>query len=157
MTLLLLHAALAAAQPGPAGHIAADARPGPPPLMLTAQSRPPEPPASRSRARPARITAGWISASDYPAGALRSGAEGQVTVRYVIGRDGEVESCDVVGTSGNAELDLVSCAIVAQRFVFDPARDARGRRVTNTRTQRIVWRLPEPAPAAPAAPQPPRT
>ena len=99
----------------------------------------------------ARLQAGWVTEDDYPLAARRAGAEGQVTIRYLIGREGDVESCEVLQSSGNADLDAVSCAIVTERFAFDPARDGEGRRTTELRRQRFVWRLPAPPP-----PQPPR-
>jgi protein TonB len=136
MSLSLLAAALVAAQPAPRA-----APPGPPP-----------PPRTAGRARPARLEAGWVSENDYPPAALRAGAEGRVTVRYVIGRDGDVEGCEVVESSGNADLDAVSCRIVTDRFVFDPARDREGRRIAETRRQRFLWRLPAPPPDAEPAP-----
>jgi protein TonB len=96
------------------------------------------------RARIARLEAGWVSEADYPPAARRAGAEGEVIVRYLIGSDGEVEACEVVASSGNADLDAVTCTIVSDRFVFEPARDREGRRTAETRRQRFIWRLPAP-------------
>jgi protein TonB len=97
-------------------------------------------------ARRARFIAGAISEDDYPPAAVRAGAEGTVLVRYAIEPNGAVSRCQVVASSGSDELDSVSCAIVTRRFRFEPARGADGRPVGDSRTQRFLWRLPEPPP-----------
>jgi protein TonB len=107
--------------------------------------------ASPPPARPARLVSGTISDHDYPPAARRAGSEGAVLVRYVVEPNGAVSRCGVVSSSGSDELDAVSCAIVARRFRFAPARGADGRPVPETRTQRFLWRLPEP-PAEPEDP-----
>jgi protein TonB len=112
---------------------------------LAAQSAPP-PPADIGRARPARLREGWVSDDDYPAAAVAAGAEGSVTVRFLIDRSGRVAACDIVQSAGHPALDSVSCAIVVRRFRFDPARDREGRRVEEHRHQRFVWQLPDPEP-----------
>jgi protein TonB len=96
--------------------------------------------------RPARLVSGSISEGDYPPAARRAGAEGAVLVRYVVEPNGAVSRCGVVSSSGSDELDAVSCAIVSRRFRFTPARGPDGRPVAETRTQRFLWRLPEPPP-----------
>lgn len=114
-------------------------------MLLAALMLAGSPPAGAAPARPARLRSGWVSNHDYPPSARRRRTEGAAVVRYLIGREGEVESCEIVETSGDADLDAVSCRVVVDRFVFDPARDAGGARTTQTRTQRFVWTLPEQA------------
>jgi protein TonB len=117
---------------------------------LAAQSAPP-PPADIGRARPARMIEGSITEDDYPAAAFAAGAEGNVIVRFLIDRSGRVAACDVVQSAGHPALDSVSCAILMERFRFEPARDRDGRRIEQHRNQRFVWRLPDPEPEPAAA------
>ena len=146
----------------------------PPPPTYTAPPSPPlyapPPPIVRQPEfpRPAVLRIGFISEEDYPVAALREEAEGMVTVTYVIGANGRVESCLVSQSSGNTDLDHRSCALIMERFVFMPALDAKGRPTSETRRQRIRWELPDtdppcgdpeaercvPAPPAPPGPPP---
>jgi TonB family protein len=113
---------------------------------------PPGPPApyapvSRPGPRNAVLRSGSISFDDYPVEALRARAQGTVTVRYTVGPDGRVVSCVLTGSSGDAALDSTTCILIQRRFRFYPAIDANGNPTSETRTQRVVWRLPvEPAP-----------
>jgi TonB family protein len=104
---------------------------------------------------------GFISEEDYPVSALREEAQGDTTIRYVIGVGGRVESCELVQSSGHEDLDWTSCAIVTQRFVFMPALDEKGHPVPESRQQRIRWVLPDTQPVCKAeevncVPVPPR-
>jgi protein TonB len=104
-------------------------------------------PAAMPAATPARLISGAVSNDDYPAEALRSGAQGSVAARITIGPAGRVNSCSIERSSGNAMLDSVTCRLFQVRYRFAPARDARGNPVSESRTQVLTWRLP----AAPAA------
>lgn len=79
---------------------------------------------------------------DYPAAALRSETEGDVSIRYRLGRDGRPTSCAVVESSNVPVLDAASCALIMARARFIPARDFSGAPVEETRSQTILWRLP---------------
>jgi TonB family protein len=85
---------------------------------------------------------GRVMLDDYPPAAMRAGVEGIVVVGFVISTLGRPESCEVIQSSGNADLDSASCAMVTNRFRFRPAIGPDGRATTETRTQRIVWQLP---------------
>jgi protein TonB len=78
---------------------------------------------------PPRRVAGQIDERDYPKAAFRAGAEGALTTRSVIGADGRVESCDIVESSGNADLDATTCRLIVERYRYEPSRDADGRPV----------------------------
>ena len=158
--------ALAAAAPPPVvGTV-----PLPPPVqrMQAPAGAPPPPPAPQISAelrayletpgaRPARFRFGAVGFEDYPASALREGAEGAVTFRYVIGEEGRVVSCEILESSGHAILDYTACSLAQRRFRFYPAQDAQGRPTTETRTHRIRWELPEePPPPPPPPPQLPQ-
>lgn len=77
----------------------------------------------------ARKISGRIEHSDYPRDAGDAGAEGTVVVHFDVGAEGHVTGCKVADSSGNAELDAVTCRLVEQRFRYEPAKDAQGRAV----------------------------
>jgi TonB family protein len=91
---------------------------------------------------PARFRSGSISDNDYPAAALRAGAEGVVTAHFTVTASGRVFSCVIAESSGNSDLDTRSCLIVIDRFFFLPAIGTNRRPVAQLRVQRFVWRLP---------------
>lgn len=63
-------------------------------------------------------------------------------MRYGVGTDGRVSSCEVVESSGSSILDSATCRLVTRRFRHRPAiRD--GEPVASTMTRRVTWRLPE--------------
>jgi protein TonB len=80
---------------------------------------------------------------DYPAEALRRGEQGTVAFLLTINRHGRVRRCSNATSSGSAALDRRTCRILKHRARFEPARDARGRRASDTMTGRIRWELPE--------------
>lgn len=91
----------------------------------------------------AQLRAGEIDNDhDYPHEARRAGASGAVAVFYVVGANGRVTACDIVESSGNAELDSATCRLVQTRYRFEPARDPSGLPRETIRHFRIVWRLP---------------
>lgn len=120
-----------AAPPAPAVPPPPPGPPSPPPLFLPG-----------SGPAPARLRSGFIRANDYPARAIRVGAQGQVLVKILIGRDGTVRECDVERSSGSLDLDWASCRLVLLRFHYDPARDAEGWAQEQTMTRNIGWALP---------------
>jgi protein TonB len=78
---------------------------------------------------------------DYPSAALRREEQGTVRVSFTIGIDGRVTSCNVMQSSGSSSLDSTTCRIILSRFRYDPARDAFGRPVAETRTQPVRWQI----------------
>ncbi len=91
---------------------------------------------------PARSVNGgrdWIYTTDYPADALRDRRGGVVTVRLRVTREGEVDGCDIVRSSGHRDLDDISCMAMAMRGRYEPARNADGQRVASEVLRQIVW------------------
>lgn len=100
-------------------------------------------------ARAVRVS-GRLDNSDYPRSALRSGAEGTVSVEYIVGTDGRVSGCTVTRSSGHAELDATTCRLIELRFRYRPARDRSGAPAAETVRKTYDWMLPFKArPAAP--------
>ena len=81
----------------------------------------------------------WILFSDYPAAALRERRGGTAIVRLLVSRRGTVDSCDVVQSSGHADLDATSCRLMGERGHYEPARDSSGRRIASQVMRQVVW------------------
>jgi periplasmic protein TonB len=84
---------------------------------------------------------GQLNDSDYPAGARQAGVEGLVAVRFTIQPDGSVRGCQILRSSGSAELDATTCRLIERRFRYRPARDTRGRPVAEVATTSFTWGL----------------
>jgi protein TonB len=113
-----------------------------PPAPVAPPPPPPPPPPPRAAQRGAELRSGSISDDDYPSSALRAEAQGTTVARFTIGPDGRVTSCTVTGSSGNAALDSTTCSLIQRRFRYRPAIGADGNPTSETKTQRIVWRIP---------------
>ncbi len=87
----------------------------------------------------ARLMSGAIGPRDYPKAERRAGIEGSVTASFVVEADGRVADCRVVQSSGNENLDAITCRLIAARFRYEPARDAIGRAISERRGWRQRW------------------
>ncbi len=90
---------------------------------------------------PPRRIAGRIRNHDYPKAALRAGRGGTVSVQYRVEADGRVSECWVTASSGSAELDGATCAMIQRRFRFAPARDESGRAVRSVIEEDHSWMI----------------
>lgn len=86
---------------------------------------------------------GRIRGSDYPKGAYRRHASGIVFVRLTVGADGRVSNCAIDESSGHADLDAATCALVMKRYLYRPARDSKGRPVPDEVNLAQVWETRE--------------
>lgn len=71
--------------------------------------------------------AGAIGPSDYPRDLREQGIGGRVEMLFTVGTNGRVTSCRVTRSSGVAELDLLTCRLIQQRFRYRPSTDRYGR------------------------------
>ena len=88
--------------------------------------------------------ANYVSEDDYPAAAIRSGAQGIVYFRLSVAPDGRVQGCAVTRSSGYDLLDSTTCRLMVRRVRFTPAIDPQGRPRVGEHEGYIEWRLPEP-------------
>jgi protein TonB len=93
-------------------------------------------------ARRALRLSGRLSNEDYPSSAVRSGAQGSVSVRYTVAPGGRVEDCTVTRSSGHKELDRTTCRLIEARFRYRPATDLRGNPVPDQVSRTFDWLLP---------------
>ncbi|MEO6093150.1 MAG: energy transducer TonB [Novosphingobium sp.] len=90
---------------------------------------------------PPRQIGGRLSFSDMPADLRETGSGGAVSVRYAVNVDGRASNCLVTGSSGSAELDQITCALIERRFRFKPSRDERGRPVRSIIVETHSWTI----------------
>jgi protein TonB len=87
---------------------------------------------------PVRI-AGGLGDRDYPRSAAARGAAGTVAISFRVRRDGRVDDCSVLRSSGDRELDSLTCALVERRFVYRPARGPEGDPRETTLRTTFTW------------------
>ena len=87
----------------------------------------------------ARLRRGSLSNADYPPDLRRAGVAGRIDVHLTVEPSGRVSNCRVVQSSGSAELDGITCRLVRQRYLFEPARDVTGRPVRDLVGDRHMW------------------
>ena len=83
--------------------------------------------------------AGAIVPSDYPRNLRRAGIGGTVFFVFTIGADGRVTRCGVTRSSGVPELDVLTCRLVMQRFLYRPSTDRNGRPVPTEADGEHEW------------------
>ncbi len=103
------------------------------------------PPSPMPRKGPAKVVASnqVVTEDDYPIRAQIAGIEGSAVVRIEVGSDGTAGRCEVVTSSGNADLDLRSCALLKDRLRYLPALDASGKPYPSRYRRTFTWRLVE--------------
>jgi len=88
-----------------------------------------------------RLLKGDITGRDYPKAAAEAGAQGTVGMRFTVGVNGRVTDCRVTRSSGNADLDAVTCQLILKRFRYEPSRDASGKPYADVVTGEQAWEL----------------
>ena len=83
--------------------------------------------------------AGEITPRDYPRRLGNAGVGGRVGLSFTVGVNGRVTRCSVTRSSGIPELDVLTCRLIMQRFVFRPATDRYGRPVSDEVEGDHVW------------------
>jgi protein TonB len=71
--------------------------------------------------------AGEITSRDYPRDLREAGIGGRVGVLFTVEPNGRVGRCTVTRSSGVSELDVLTCRLIQQRFVYRPSTDRYGR------------------------------
>jgi periplasmic protein TonB len=84
----------------------------------------------------------WVTTNDYPAAALRELRDGMVGFSLAVGPDGKVSACEIMSSSGSADLDAAACTLITQRARFTPARSANGKAMSGRYANRVRWQIP---------------
>jgi periplasmic protein TonB len=88
---------------------------------------------------PPRRTRGSLGDADYPAMVGAAGGGGTVSVQFSVETDGRVGRCFVTRSSGNAQLDEMTCRLIVQRYRFRPSLDGDGRPVRSQVVEDHSW------------------
>lgn len=97
-----------------------------------------DPVAAKPRNDPAR----WLTDRDYRSSWARQDLTGTARFRLEIAASGKVTNCAITGSTGHAELDQATCALVTKRARFEPARGPNGEPVAGSYSSAVRWELP---------------
>lgn len=86
--------------------------------------------------RRAEKIAGEIRAKDYPRGSASERDGAYVIVHFTVMPDGTTRNCRVARSSGNAEVDRITCQLVIERFRYRPAIDGNG----DPTSEKVGWK-----------------
>ena len=89
---------------------------------------------------------GKIANKDYPKALREANVSGTTVVEIDVGTEGRATGCRVSRTSGNRELDTLTCRLVMERFRFKSARNAAGQAVPSHIDLDHEWDSPPPPP-----------
>lgn len=112
-------------------------------MVLAAQADAGAASGSAEPMEPATFPGSWATNDDYPARAMHEEREGTTGFRLTIGADGLPSACDIISSSGHGDLDATTCRLIMERARFKPGRDAKGKPVGGTYSNRIRWQIPE--------------
>lgn len=88
---------------------------------------------------PPRLIGGRLKYGALPPALREARVEGTVAVRYYVLPNGRASGCVATRSSGNADLDAATCALIEQRFRFRPSYDADGRPVRSIVYENESW------------------
>ena len=90
--------------------------------------------------KPARANlAQYITDKDFPLLALAKRRAGNTEFALIVGRDGKVQRCMLIASSGFADLDEQACSVMTDRPQFEPATDSTGKTIPAVVRARIAW------------------
>lgn len=120
--------------------LSAEARPDVTALRPTASARTgPFPP---NRAVTPLDPASWMRNEDFGSLSQLRG-DGVLRFSLLVNREGRVEECTVLASSGSRQLDGQACRALQRRARFNPATDANGNAVEATYSSDVKFAVPE--------------
>jgi protein TonB len=81
----------------------------------------------------------WIKGGPKDSDNRRGQYQGDVLVQFTVQPNGRVSNCGTFRSSGNPQLDAMTCRVVTDRARFVPARDVRGRPVPTRVSVSYHW------------------
>ena len=81
--------------------------------------------------------------SEYPAEALRKGAQAYFALRLTVDESGRVEACEMLNQTVAEDFDMRKhpCSVMQRTAEIEPARDAAGQPVRSYLAHRIFYRI----------------
>ncbi|OCC24081.1 energy transducer TonB [Croceicoccus estronivorus] len=113
------------------------------PPKPTAPPPPPPPKFTPKAPQPRNNPGSWATPDDYPTRAMRDERAGVARFSVTVGTDGKVESCQITGSSGHADLDEATCKLVTRRARFKPATDGDGNPTVGSYSNAVRWQIPK--------------
>lgn len=110
-------------------------------LLAVAMSATSSAPAASPEVRQSRN--GEFMTRHYPPTALKRGEQGRVDFEIAVDRDGFLSSCEIVKSSGYANLDAETCNFLIRHAKVTPSLDSNGRTVSVTQRGFMQWQLPK--------------
>lgn len=89
---------------------------------------------------PARLVRN-LNRNDYAALASGRMPVGSANVAIVIAPNGRIDSCRLLSSSGDRQIDFRLCPVLVERLRFQPARDASGQPIYYRTNYHARWRL----------------
>jgi TonB family protein len=86
---------------------------------------------------------GFANTNDYPSRALQQEREGVVHYSLTVGVEGRVQKCDIVKSSGHADLDAQTCNQLTRRGRFSAATDENGNPKEAEYRDSVTWKIPK--------------
>lgn len=77
----------------------------------------------------------------YPAKSRELKEEGTVHYRVEVNAKGQLESCQVIRSSGFERLDDATCRLMVRAARFDVRKDEKGRGKRYAHEGKVVWKL----------------
>lgn len=85
----------------------------------------------------------WVTDSDYRTIWINKEMSGTARFTLDVDHNGRVSDCRITQSSGHAELDEATCALIAKRARFKPAKDGNGNLASGSYSSAIRWQLPD--------------
>lgn len=100
-----------------------------------------EPP--RYKPEPRSNPATWVDSSKYPSQANRRGVSGVVRYQLTVDDRGLPQNCKIMTSSGDSNLDKVTCSLIQDSARFLPAQDLRYKNQPGTFDGEVRWKVPQ--------------
>lgn len=94
-------------------------------------------------ASPRNDPANWVTTNDYRTIWINKEMSGTARFTLDVNGDGRVSDCRITQSTGYAELDQATCALIAKRARFKPAKDGNGEDAAGSYSSAIHWQLPD--------------
>lgn len=91
------------------------------------------------RIRPPVKISGEIRDRDYPKVLRKARIGGTAIAWFTVNTDGRAKDCQITQSSGNGELDALTCRLITERFRYRPATGPDGQPVTDKTGWKQRW------------------
>jgi outer membrane biosynthesis protein TonB len=115
-----------------------------PPTADAAQAMAPSPDDELAGTTAPKLLKGHLHYWDLPEDLNKPGMDLSVIVNYAVGLDGKSSDCKIDRSSGQPELDNLTCKMIEHRFRYSPAKDVDGHNMAARIIETHRWRPYQP-------------